>query len=337
MQIHAVLLARPTVGSSGVTAEHLLDLAEMTDGSTIRRIAVGDHQGNYLEAYTALGHLSAITTRVEIGPYVTNIASRDAGVHAAALASLDALSHGRAYFVLGRGDGAVRNIGLTAASVDQVVESIRAIRDLLTTGRAVMGSGRRMTLRWPHHPIPVPLYVAAAGPRMTDAAIRAADGLYAASGLGAANVDRVRDRVAALRPREEFDVWWVTRFGIGDTREEAAGQIHEGLSSIGNHALRGASYDAQGVPRELWDRLAEYHRRYDWARKSTADGPSNVDTMLELGLDEYFLERFGIAGTPAEVVHRMRELAERGVDKVVINIHSRRALKLFMEQVEPNI
>lgn len=339
MEIQAILLGRPHADASGVSPRPLLDIVELSDGSAIRRIAVGDHQGNYLETYSTLGYLAASTERVGLGPYVTNIVGRDPGVHAAALASLDALSSGRAYFVLGRGDGAVRNLGLTSSSIGEMAESIETIRALLTAGEAVTESGRRITLRWPSYPVDVPLYLAASGPRMTEVALEVADGLYTAAGLTDERVPALRSRVGEMRPDDDFDVWWVTRFGLGETRHAALSLVREGLSSIGNHALRGSTFESQGVPPELWRPLGEYHRRYDWARKSAAntDGPTNADLMVELGLEDYFLERFGIVGTPPEVVGRIRELEDRGVDKVVINIHTRRELELFVEEVEPHI
>jgi 5,10-methylenetetrahydromethanopterin reductase len=339
MEIQAILLARPEPAGSGVSAEPLLELARLADRApVIRRVAVGDHQGNYLETYTALGHLAGVTERVELGPYVTNVVGRDPGVHAAALSSLDALSGGRAYAVLGRGDGALRNLGLSASTLDTMREAVTVMRALLATGSAETQSGRRIRLNWPRYPVDVPLYLAASGPRMTELAAETADGLYTATGLLPENIERLRDRIHAGRARtgraDDLEVWWVTRFGLGRTRLDAMGLVREGLSSIGNHALRGAAHDELDVPEGVRGALDEYHRRYDYARKSVArPGPSNADLMEALGLENYFLERFGIVGTAAEVSQRLADLAERGVDRIVINIHTLDELRMLIEDV----
>jgi 5,10-methylenetetrahydromethanopterin reductase len=316
--VHAQLVTGPVPGPSGLSMSHLDEILAAIDDYPIDRLSVGDHAGNNLETYTGLGYLAARTNRVAIGPYVTNPVTRDPGIHAAALATLDALTGGRAYWVAGRGDGVLRNLGLEAASVDGLRGAVEVIRALLTDQHATL-DGRAMRLRWPDPAgARVPLCVAASGPRMLEAAGQVADGVYVASGVLADDVDESRQRVedaarAVGRPAPEL--WWVTRFGIGDSFEEAFAMVRESLSSIGNHSLRGTDFDARRIPRELQGPLLEYHDRYDWSRKNVSGpGPSNADLVDELGLRDYLLDRFAIVGTPAMLVDRLRELADSGCD-----------------------
>jgi 5,10-methylenetetrahydromethanopterin reductase len=55
--------------------------------------------------------------------------------------------------------------------------------------------------------------------------------------------------------------------------------------------------------------------------------------MEELGLADYFTERFGVVGTPDEVVTRLRELEAIGVNQVSLASHNR-GLKGVPDSVE---
>jgi len=340
--VHVV--ARPARGEAVADIGWIDEILERVDRYAIDRLSIGDVQGNHLECFSALGYAAARTNRVGLGPLVTNAATRDVGVLAAAAASLDSMSRGRAFVVLGRGDGVAHNLDLPAHTVDQTGEAIVALRALLREGRCEY-RGRRIALPWPGCPGErVPIYAAAGGPRMLSMAAAVCDGVYAATGCSEEDVRVTLDAVADAERATPLDVWWVTRFGIGDSFEDAVAAASEGLSSIGNHALRG-DYAARRVPEQLWHPLGEYHRRYRYARKNPlaaetavaaeSPGPSNVDLMNELGLRDYFIERFGIVGTPGQVIERLRELERRGVHSVTMLANSAHELDLIGSQVLP--
>jgi len=345
--VHVV--ARPTRGEAAADIGWIDAILARVDRYTIDRLSIGDVQGNHLECFSALGYAAARTNRVGLGPLVTNAATRDVGVLAAAAASLDAMSRGRAFLVLGRGDGVAHNLDLAAHTVDETAEAIVALRALLREGRCDY-RGRRISLPWPGYPGErIPIYAAAGGPRMLRMAAAVCDGVYAATGCGEEDVRVALAAVAGVDRATPLDMWWVTRFGIGDSFEDAVMAASEGLSSIGNHALRG-NYAERGVPEDLWQPLGEYHRRYRYARKNPlaagtsgsdvaaeSPGPSNVDLMNELGLREYFIERFGIVGTPEQVVERLRELERRGVHSVTMLANSAHELDLIGSRVLPKL
>ncbi|HET6508991.1 MAG TPA: LLM class flavin-dependent oxidoreductase [Baekduia sp.] len=335
--IHVPIVARPDhdglPGTSSLEA-----MLSAIDAYDVDRLSTGDVQGYSLEQYLGLGYFAALARRPAVGAFVTTAATRDPGLHAASLASLDAVTGGRAFMVLGRGDGVVKNLGLRPHTIRETREALLAIRALLTDREARIGD-RHVRLPWPDAPGPrVPLYLVAGGPKMMRVAGEVADGAYVATGVTPDNIARAHawlDAGADAAGRARPDVWWVTRFAIGDTYEEAVATIAESLTSMGNHSLRGADFAERGVPPELWEPLAEYHRRYDWARKNPLPGSGydNVDLMNELGLTEYFLERFAIVGTPDQVVERMRTLAARGVDQITCLVDSPRELELLGELI----
>jgi 5,10-methylenetetrahydromethanopterin reductase len=309
----------------GFSAAGFLERAGRADDYGFDRISVGDTQLNNLECFTALGLLATHTKRAMLGPGVTNAVTRDVGVMANTLASLDVASGGRAFCLIARGDGAVRNAGLRPASVPQMRDYFLALHDLLDRGYAKFGE-REVRLPWAGKTQRrVPLYLVAEGPRMLRMAGEIADGVFVGSGLLPEVVAETRatieaGAVAAGRDPAAIDIWWDTRSGIAPTRSDALLRAKESLASVGNHAFR-AGFEGKHVPEELHDRLRDYQQRFDYSEKGTS--AQNGPLMESLGLTDYFVERFGVVGTPDEVVARLKQLEAIGVNQISMASHDR--------------
>ncbi|MDF5758715.1 LLM class flavin-dependent oxidoreductase [Spongiactinospora sp. TRM90649] len=118
--------------------EPLLDRARQVDRLGLDLIGVQDHpyQRRYVETWTLLSMIAAVTERVRVFPDVANLALRPPAVLAKAAASLDVLSGGRAELGLGGGGfwGAIeayggrrRTPGQSRAALDEAVTVIRKI------------------------------------------------------------------------------------------------------------------------------------------------------------------------------------------------------------------
>jgi 5,10-methylenetetrahydromethanopterin reductase len=345
MRVTVRISAPPTTRDGQVSAAGFIDSVQRADDYGFDRISVGDTQLNNLECFAALGLIATHTKSVLLGPGVTNAVTRDVGVMANTLASLDVISGGRAFCLIARGDGAVRNAGLRPASVDQMRDYFLALRDLLATGEARMGD-RRIRLPWAgklEHK--VPLYMVSEGPRMLRMAGEIADGVFVGSGLTPEVVRDTLDTIHAGardagRDPADLDVWWDTRSGIALTHEDALYRAKESLASVGNHAFR-AGFEGKHVPEELHSKLRVYQQRFDYSEKGTS--AQNGPLMDELGLTDYFVERFGVVGTPDEVVRRLHELERLGVNQVSLASHNRGlkgvpdSVELLGEHVLPHI
>src|SRR5262245_23707425 len=129
IQIH--LIAQPRLGPHGANVDWMEEILRVVDDYSVDRVSTGDGQGNHLECLTALGCMAARTRRVHVGPLVTQAATRDPGEIAAALASIDTISGGRAFLVLGRGDGIARNLDVRARTLAETRTAFETIRALL--------------------------------------------------------------------------------------------------------------------------------------------------------------------------------------------------------------
>jgi 5,10-methylenetetrahydromethanopterin reductase len=343
MRVTIRISAPPTQRDGRFSADGFIERVRSADAYGFDRISVGDTQLNNLECFTALTLAAVNTERVQLGPGVTNAVTRDVGVMANTLASLDVVSGGRMFCLIARGDGAVRNAGLAPASVAQMRDYFLALRELLHTGRGRFGE-REVRLPWAGRlERAVPLYLVAEGPRMLRMAGEIADGVFVGSGLTPEVVAETRARIsegaaAAGRDLSEIDIWWDTRSGIAPTQADALERARESLASVGNHAFHGG-FEGKHVPEQLHDKLRDYQKRFDYSEKGTS--AQNGPLMDELGLTDYFVERFGVVGTPEQVVARLQQLEAIGVNQVSLASHDRGlkgvpgSLELLGEQVLP--
>lgn len=346
MQFGVFINARPEVGPEGPSVRRFVDAVRRADEYGFARIMTADSQLAGLETFTALTLMATVTERARIGAQVTNPVTRDVGVMAVALGSLDLISNGRAAWILGRGDGAIHNAGLKIATVNELREYFLAVRELFEKG-ATHFRGRTVHYRWPDFwpggsPRRIPLHIVAEGPRMLELAGAIADGVLVGTGLTPEVIQDSRARIEAGarkagRDPSEVEVWWSTRCSVAPSFEQAFSRVKEGLSSAGNHGLR-QSTDEKQVPQHLMGPLKRYHALYDYSEKGQPSR-KNAALMEEMGLAGYFLERFGVVGSPAQVVERIRQLNALGVEHIGLQANPAypEALELLGERVLPEL
>src|SRR3954452_5249679 len=72
---------------------------------------MSDSQNIRMECWVALTVAALATTKIKLGPYVTNPRPRHVAVTAGAAATLQEVSDGRVVVAVGRGDSALATIG----------------------------------------------------------------------------------------------------------------------------------------------------------------------------------------------------------------------------------
>jgi len=115
----------------------------------------------------------------------------------------------------------------------------------------------------------------------------------------------------ARRDPAELEVWWAPRLSIAETREQALRNVMASIASAGNHALR-SGLAGKYVPEHLKNNIRRFHQEYDYAQHGVKTG-KNAQLVEQLGLTEYFLDRFAVAGSPGDIVERIRALARLGL------------------------
>ncbi len=157
---------------------------------------IPDSQLRRHDTYVMLAFAAEATKSIRLGPLLTNPVTRHPSVTASSIATVDLLADGRALLGLGAGDTAVRLAGLKPAKVTEIEAATTLIRALLHGEEVDVGAARPARLP---HARPVPVWVAAAGPRTLRAAGRTADGVFLRVGTHPANLHAA---VASIRAGE---------------------------------------------------------------------------------------------------------------------------------------
>jgi 5,10-methylenetetrahydromethanopterin reductase len=164
----------------------------------------------FREVYTILGLAAARTSRIRLGPGVTDPYSRHPALTAMAIATLDEVSGGRAILGLGAGVSGFRELGVDAArSAVAIREAVTLIRGLLA-GQAVTLKGEQVRFDDGRLDVralraDVPIYVASQRDAGCRVAGRVADGAIMQGCVAAPLVRFFKDRVAEGARRAERD------------------------------------------------------------------------------------------------------------------------------------
>jgi 5,10-methylenetetrahydromethanopterin reductase len=295
--------------------ERLLELGRLAEAGGFAYLGIADSQSLVRDVYVALTALARETRRIRIGPTVTNPLTRHPAVTASAIASLDEACGGRAFLGVGSGDSAVLNLGLRPARLGEMREFLCALRELLQGG-TVRYRGREIHTRWVRRPLP--LVLAAEGPKTLELGGEVADAVLVHTGLVPeilwSSIERVRkgERRAGRRPGS-VAIWAFAKCNVGDTREAAIEEIKMGLAASAHHAFR-STLEEKHLPAELHEPVRRLLREYVTALHERTGPTRNAALPDELGLTDYLARRFAVVGDPETCRRDVARLSELGVD-----------------------
>jgi len=271
----------------------------LVENHGVARLGVWDSPVAVPECWTTLGALSQRVTQVPLGVSVTNPVTRHPIVTASAVAGLAGQAAAGVFLGIGTGDSGVYNLGGRAATLRDLREYVRNVRESLA----------RREQR-------VKVLVAAHGTRSLELAAEIGDGVI----VGLGHSEEVVAAVTAVVGRDA-EVWWntgtITVDEHGDRAEAAGGWV---LASLAHHFTR-FGLKTKLVPAEFRPGVERLGALYDLSRHGRHTGESKrryVEAAKSLGVWEYLADRFLVAGTGSEVVKRLEELSARGVRRLEI-------------------
>lgn len=148
------------------------------------------------DPYVMLARALQATNAIVLAPLIENPVMRHPAVIAGSIATVDRIAPGRSLLGMGVGDTAVRLMGQRPATVAALERAVQTIRTLNSGEELAVGAARPARLR---HAAPVPVWIAAQGPKTLEMAGRVADGVFIRVGVHAENL---RLAVAAVRAGE---------------------------------------------------------------------------------------------------------------------------------------
>ena len=337
-------------------------LAQRAEARGWDGMVLPDSQNLAGDPYVGLALAAQTTERLLLGTGVTNPYTRHPAVTAAAIATVQAESGGRAVLGIGRGDSSLAHLGLAPAAVSAFARYVERVQAYLRgaevafdppagdgspaeVGRlGLAGAPSASRLEWLSPSLPkVPLDVVATGPRVIAVGALAADRLTFAVG---ADPERVRWAVGTARQAraeagldaEAISLGAYVNVVAHPDAAVARELISGGLTSFARFS---AMHGTVAGPASDDDRrvLLDVHRSYDMAGHFRHRSPQSA------ALTDAFVDRFGVAGPPGRCVERLRLLLELGLERLVVvgpalgadREQSALAATCFVDEVMPGL
>ncbi|MFB6310983.1 MAG: LLM class flavin-dependent oxidoreductase, partial [Salinirussus sp.] len=278
-------------------------------------VGVADSQCLMQELYVSLGTVARETDAVELATSVTNPVTRHPVVTASALCTLDEHSNGRAVLGLSGGDSAVYTLGKSAASLREIREFCELFH-ALCGGEEREFEGYEVDLTWLRMrgtTREIPILLAAEGPKTLEMAGHVADRVLIGGGTTDPVVREAIERInegarMANRDPDEIDKWVFARGAVVDDRSAVEEKLKSTVAAGGHHTFQ-FTFEGKRVPPELEEEISTLVAEYDSEQHlGLGDDPANRRLLDDLGLTDYFIDRFAIAGSADEVIDELHRL-----------------------------
>ena len=263
-----------------------------------------DSQLRRRDTYVLLAAAARVTARITLGPLLANPVNRHPTVTASSIATIDELAPGRVLLGWGVGDTAVRLAGLRPAQVKELEDSTRLLRALLDGEPVEVGAAR--PARLPHHR-PVPIWIAAGGPKTLRMAGAVADGVFIRVGTHPANiataVDAIRaGAVEAGRDPARVRLGAIFHTVLVDDAERALTMARS--MAAGYYEYSPALFTPPGLPWTGPDPERLKHDSGVWPDFHHATDLEASGRVVDF-LPEQAADAFSLRGGPAEVAARL--------------------------------
>ncbi len=289
------------------------ELARTFEALGFATLLLPDSQNLAPDVWQQLALAAQATTRIRLGPGVTNPVTRDAAVTACAALTLQVESGGRAVLGLGRGDSAVQRIGHPTVRLADFERYVARLQGYLS-GAAVDRDGFPSRLEWlARIDAPkVPLEIAATGPKVIALAARHAERIAFAVGADPGHVGWALDAARAAARAAGRDPA-ALRYGayvncvVHPDRAVARAAMRGTVATFARFSsIAGAPIDH--LPPLLRDAATAMRRTYDM-REHTQAGAAHTEAI-----EDAFVDWYGIAGPPEHARERLARLAALGLD-----------------------
>jgi probable F420-dependent oxidoreductase len=313
----------------------VVELAKKAEAAGFSHVWTFDSHVLWQEPFVIYSKILNETERVIVGPMVTNPGTRDWTVIASQFATLNEMYGNRTVCGIGRGDSALRVLGLQPNTLAQLRESIGVIRGL-ANGQKVALRGTELQFAWARDSR-LEVWVAAYGPKALALTGEVGDGYI----LQLADPDIAEWMIKAVRSaaakagRDPAAITFCVAAPayVGENLMHQREQTRWFGGMVGNHiADIVARYGAEGsVPPALTDYI-KGREGYDYAEHGRA---GNTHTAF---VPDEVVDRFCVLGPVENHLKRLNELRDLGVDQFAVYLQhdaKEQTLAAYGEQIIP--
>ncbi len=295
----------------------LMTLIQSIEAAGFDGVGILDSQMLCRDTFVILGQAATRTSRLTLFPAVTNPITRHASVLAGATQTVEELAPGRVKFVIGTGYTSASTIGRKPATLAEMRSCIVTVKSLLagktvdwsgTPGRLAYASGR-----------PIPVLMAASGPKAIEMAGEMADGVLLLVGFNRGIVETALTHLErgvgrSGRRLEDLEIIWAVRTATAPNLLEARRlarptAVHWGILRWGGHWVEpaGIRLPKIEIPDAVYKVYPDLSHAHDWEAAIAAT--SFVPDEVIAGL----CDALGLIGTPEHCAGRIAEMTKLGV------------------------
>lgn len=301
-----------------------------------------DSQMVCADPYQCLALCAIKTSTIKLGTNVTNPSSRLSPVTANSFATLNVLAPGRVIMGIGTGNTARRTLGMPAAKLADMASHVAVCRGLFKGETVPYQEGER------HRMIeflnadsgvinirdPIPIYIAASGPKTLELAGEIGDGVILFGAVGDSLLEYTLNHVRRGAERagkrlEDLDICVLTTCHVtkpGDTLDEIREVVGAYVCSECNIFALSVK-DPTELPEDVRGDIMAFREAY-----RTPDAPIETrhldlykgyvrDFKFEHSdlLTEKIIKETSLTGTPEELQARIRKMEAMGVNQVAVH------------------
>lgn len=298
-----------------------------------------DSQSLSADPYVQMGAWATATTRLKLCTGVTNPLTRNLAVTATAAATVHSISGGRAVLGIGRGDSALAYLGYAPSPTADFERALEVLQTLLSGGTVEFArlqaseeasSADSLSLadrpggaklKWlPEGQPKVELDVAATGPKVIAMSAPIAERVTFSVGAVPERMDWALGLAREARRERGLDpdgcAYGAQVIVVCNTDADAALQLATNYCQplARFQVIQGSG--AGPLSDEDRDSLQVIRHAYDMNRHADMSGQSRLVGQAPLSPD--FVRRFTVVGPPEHCARRLIELAECGLQRLVI-------------------
>lgn len=268
------------------------------------------------DPYVYMAHTLQRTERVLVGTAVSNPITRHWTVTASVNATLAKQHPGRVILGLGRGDSAVRAMGVKPVTTKTMAESIGVMRELMQ-GKTVRMNDTDVHFRWLEEGPGVPIAVSATGPKTLRMAGALADIVMIYVGV---HPDSVRWATAQVRAGaeeagrdpDEVRISVLCGMEVSDDVRAARDAVRWAAAACANHIADVAkNVPDHGMPAVMTRLIEARNQHYDYYAGHLDSSADHTAYLTDELIDD-----FAIAGPAEHCLAKLEALADLGVWEV---------------------
>jgi 5,10-methylenetetrahydromethanopterin reductase len=323
----------------GYSSRRLVELARLIEDQGFDQLWYSNHK-LYRDLWVGMAIAAQATRHISLGSFVAEPYSQHPAQIAAAIATIDELSGGRAILGLGAGGANFKELGAVRRRPAQALrESVEIARGLLR-GERLVYQGEVFTADdvWLHLPArsDLRIVVASRGDRVLRTAGEVADGVMIATYATAEGLRHGRDMVragAARAGRLEKDIQLMTRVDVAieEDADAARDAVRPMIAAMVMASYPDTAFLAH-AGLEITPELEAMSRQ------------KNEALAFESGhlVPDEFVRQFAWVGTPAQVAEQVAAVVDCGFGTIVfvpqpMSVDPEPTLRRFAREVAPRV